>query len=150
MGARRTFSAAVVFALLLAALIYDGRRLEIAEERRLAETRLFAVSKDEISGISIVNRGLPLALRKENDRWKLIQPLQTAADPQTVADLLFYLDAQTKSGATKVEETELATYGLAKPALSFTVRGLPGSEETRVLVGDDSPAFGWKCAHDMA
>lgn len=142
MGVKRTILAAIAFAAALALLIFDGRRLDELERRRLESRRLFAIEFDRIASISMIRRGVPLELRLEDGEWRIIQPISNSADPQTVADLLFYLNLQEIGGAARADQEALKRYGLAQPALKVSVADESGQRSPTLLIGEDTPVHG--------
>lgn len=138
----KTIIAGILFAAVLAGLIYEQRRIEAENARRAMSMRLVPLEMDEIASVSIRRSGVPLDFRKENDTWEMIRPVEALADQQAVADLLFFIDDQERTGGEKIESGELATFGLEHPAITVSVAGEGEENPTVVHVGNDSPAFG--------
>lgn len=138
----KTIIAGIVFAAALGLLIQDQTRIQRAEERRVTESRLIPQAKENFESISIMRSGIPLELRKENENWRIIRPLLAEADRQAVADLITFLDKQTRTGGDKFKDGEQKLFGLDQPALTVTVGAQGTTEETAVQVGENSPAYG--------
>jgi hypothetical protein len=141
MSIYKTLIAAVLFAAAVGLFITEQRRLARIEERRLQSTRLVPFPKEEIDSISMIRSGIPLDFRKE-DQWRIVNPVIADADQQAVADLIFFLDEQQRTGGQEIEEGELATFGLQDPALTVSVGGAGQTAATTLHVGNDSPAYG--------
>ncbi|MCY3756668.1 MAG: hypothetical protein OXG96_03005, partial [Acidobacteria bacterium] len=69
------------------------KREEAAEEAK----KLFRFDKEEVNSISLVRGDGSILLRKENDGWKLVAPIEAKADEAAVEGLA------TELSSTQVE-----------------------------------------------
>ena len=96
----------------------------------------------EITGADFANR-----LRKEDNRWSLISPIEAMADFGVTDGLVGRLSTGRMAAIETESTDELEPYGLDTPRLTVTV-GL-GSSAATLLIGDMTPA-GTVYARDAA
>ncbi len=142
MGWRRTLIAGLVFGALAGLYVADQRRLERRRQQRLAFGRLLPGPSDDVREILITRFAESIRLRREEARWRLIEPVSGEADPQTVADLLYYLEHQETQPSAPAGEDELLNLGLARPPLRLRLEGDGWSSDLTLLVGEDAPVPG--------
>lgn len=142
MNAKKTILAALLFALALGGYRYDRWRLAEAEAQRVAAIRLLPMTAEAVDRISIERAGLALELRRAEEGWRILRPIESKADEQAVADVIFLLDQQTKSRGERLQPDQLAAVGLASPPIRVAVQSSEPAREFRLEVGEDSPAFG--------
>ncbi|MBI3736481.1 hypothetical protein HY256_08205 [Candidatus Sumerlaeota bacterium] len=80
MGIKRTILSGFALIALIAIYAADGSRRDAAEHKRLAATKLMNAEASQINHIVIKKLGGDIELAKEGDAWKLIRPIQAAAD----------------------------------------------------------------------
>ena len=98
--------------------IEGGKKREAAEEKA---KQLFQFDKEDIASISVARNGTPITLEKDEDVWKLVQPIEARAD-KTVADGL-----ASELGSAKVERSltpipiDWKAFGLESPKIKIKV-----------------------------
>lgn len=103
-----------VFALAIIAVVEPGIE-------PLMENPLLRIDRNSITRIEI-NRDQhrDIVLEQIKNRWLMTQPLQTAADPKIVKQLL-KIPTSTSKAEYRVGPGELAKYGLEKPKITLTL-----------------------------
>jgi hypothetical protein len=148
-----------VLALVVAGLAVYAYLVEHVggEEQARADQhsqRVMPFARDTASEIRLTRAGTTIVLRKESDvtagneqRWRLVEPIQSAADAGTVNTLLERLAALEHRRAIEADEPALASYGLDDPELIAVVNaqgetpdGTPsgGASTFTLLVGKQS------------
>ena len=119
----KTLGITAGFFLCLGSFVYfyeieGGKKREEAEEKA---KQLFRFDKEDITSISLARDGTPITLEKDEDIWKLVQPIEATAD-KTVADGL-----ASELGSAKVERSltpipiDWKAFGLESPKLKVKV-----------------------------
>ncbi len=103
-----------VFALAIIAVVEPG-----IEQR--TENPLLLIDRNSITRIEI-NRDhhRDIVLEQIKNRWLMTKPLQTAADPKIVKQLL-KIPTSTSKAEYRVDPGELAKFGLEKPKITLTL-----------------------------
>ncbi len=133
----------IVIAALLGAYVYfyeikGGEKRE--KEKALAE-KLFNVKKDSVNHILIEKKTQTIELKKKDDAWYLLQPVETMADEGPVNALLYSIESTKKIRTFKAQAKDLNTYGLGKGSTKVTFSG-KGIDEQWLKIGDRTPVGG--------
>ena len=142
MGIKKTIVAGLIFAAVTLLYFMDQRRIADEQERRTMAVRLIPGGADRIESIVIMRSGSPLELRKDGERWRILRPIVSEADPETVAGLLYFLETQENVTIDQADEARLADFGLTMPALTATIRFQDSGEELLLRVGENSALYG--------
>ncbi|MDD2706428.1 MAG: DUF4340 domain-containing protein [Verrucomicrobiae bacterium] len=87
------------------------------------DRRLPAVTEADVNEIEIRNKQVSTLLRRDNEKWKIVQPEQIGADDELVKKFLGKLGSMNiKEFATDVA-TDLDKFGLKPPSCSLILRG---------------------------
>ena len=127
---------AVLF-LCLGSFVYfyeieGGKKREEAEEKA---KQLFQFKKEDIASISLTRDENPITLKKDEDTWKLVQPIEARAD-KTVADGL-----ASELGSAKVERSlapipiDWEAFGLESPKIKIKI-GLKDGQAHDIEFGE--------------
>jgi hypothetical protein len=97
--------------------------------------KLFNIKADDITRLVLKYPSEEIELERTGDKWKIVKPLQVDADSAAISTLTHEVaDARIKSTVDE-HPTDLATFGLAKPAVTVTAstkdKTLPGVEVGR-------------------
>jgi hypothetical protein len=98
---------------------------------------LLKLNPDQVTDIKRQMNGEVLEIVKNDKTWRLLKPADTAADQQTLEDLLRYFNLRAKRIAA-FPAKELTPFGLDPPAAVITIRstGAKGKpSEHRVQIG---------------
>lgn len=170
----RTRAALTTLVLLAVAgvavsVAWFGVHLNVAEEKARADAskKLFAaLDPAKVTSISVTAKGTDVKLERDGTGWKIVSPVDVAADPDVVRRLLqgmAGLVRRATSAKPSTSAAELANYGLAAPAvrIAVTEQGgrtdrlalgatngfdgsmfvMPTSGEVAVVAGDARPAL---------
>ncbi|MBI1784647.1 DUF4340 domain-containing protein, partial [Candidatus Sumerlaeota bacterium] len=140
MGIKRTILSGFALIALIAIYAADGSRRDAAEHKRLAATKLMNAEASQINHIVIKKLGGDIELAKEGDAWKLIRPIQAAADQETAQSLAELIAKQERIGAQKANPAEMEKMGLAKPAITLTAQA--SGPPITLMIGEDTPVQG--------
>ncbi len=110
--------AAVLAAAGLWALIYfyeyrgEAGRLEAQE----AESRVFSIDEESISGVEVASTGGSVALRRDGKGWAIVEPIETRADGDKVDSMLSAATRlRVEERLEDVPESELESFDLREP-----------------------------------
>ena len=110
----------LILALLLAAL---GAYLYFVEARQMAEEgkkeKIVDVSADDVTAITLAYPDRQIVLAKTDGAWRVVKPVDAAADDVTVKNLLHAIaDAEVKK-AIDEPPADLAQFGLTQPMVTI-------------------------------
>ena len=94
--------------------------------------------RNQVDSLDIAGADLTVRLRKENDRWSLVSPIEAIADLGVTDGLVGRLGTEQMAAIETEQSDELEPYGLDAPRLTVTI-GL-GSSAATLLIGDTTPA----------
>ena len=132
--------AVVLLAVLGGAIWYSNKR-EAQKEKMPADAspKIVSIPADRIREIRLVRTGAdPILLTRAGAKWTLQAPQPLPADPQAVASLLDALLSVNADKTVAENSTDLASYGLASPALRVEVIQKDG-KQVQLSIGDDTP-----------
>lgn len=107
-------------AVLLAVYIYDTDKKEQASSESEQLTQL---SADEVTQISIQHNQRQIKLRREGGKWRMLQPIDIAANSFRIDTLLNMLKTVSHT-AYSAAELELDKYGLSEASTSISFNNI--------------------------
>src|ERR1035438_1569553 len=114
---------AVVALALLGGLIWWSNKKQAASPAKSATDttiKLLTIPDDQFQEIRIKKRtGEVENLKRENGKWRLVEPQPLAADQDTVTSIVSTLGALTADKIIEPNATDLASYGLNIPTLDI-------------------------------
>jgi hypothetical protein len=129
---------AVLAALAAYAYFFEIKKPE--ESKTTAETpKLFTYAPEDITALAVADtQGKTAAVQRvAQEDWKVVAPVQDAADSARVTGLVSRLASLTASRVL-TEVNNLADYGLVTPALTATLTISDGSK-VNLFAGDQTP-----------
>ena len=131
--------------LLVAALGLGGYLYFVESKRPVqdenAKKKVFSSEADKITQLQIKSSaGEVTALRKANDAWTIVQPVQAPADRNSASDLAASLANLEEDREVDPNAADLKPYGLAEPRVDITFHVDGDKEPKRILLGDKTPA----------
>jgi hypothetical protein len=107
----------------------------------LRDRSILHIDTEQVASFDLKNSGGSLEASKDKDEWKFATPVGSLADKDAVASL-FQAVANAKM-VTVASETpdNLARYGLAAPAITFTASSDKGAKSTLVVGKQDGMAY---------
>jgi hypothetical protein len=105
---------------LLAFYIYDSSK---EEQASLKSEQLTQLSADEVTQISIRHNQRHIELRRENDNWRMLQPIKVAANSFRIDTLLNMLNTVSHAEYSTAD-LELDKYGISSASTSISFNGV--------------------------
>lgn len=120
-----------VAAIAVGAFIYFFERHQLtSDERADRADRIFAaLEPDEVTSVELQSSHGSIVLVKDDDDWRMTEPLDYPADGETVRSLIQAMATLDSNRSLNAAEVESAEYGLDDPPL------------TAVLTTDDGERF---------
>jgi uncharacterized protein DUF4340 len=138
----RSTAVLAVLAAALGAYIYfvDRHRAPAPADAPEAKGKVFAgVDAAKVEEVRIDrSSGESATLRKVNGAWRLVAPIDVAADDSEASNLASNLATADIQSVVDEKPKDLAAFGLAKPRLTLTFKTAGGPTRT-LLVGDKNP-----------
>ncbi len=138
MRLRNTVVLAVLF-ILLGAYIYF---FELQEETSKKTERLLSFKEEDVQGVVLSYAEREIRLRRDaRGRWRLVDPLEAAADDSAVDGILSALRASEVRRAfeERPSQMDLQDYGLDKPAIKVSITLKNGTALPPILIGARTP-----------
>jgi len=143
------FKGLLTAVIVLAALgggVYWSDRKKAAEEKEPAKDappKVLTIAEDQFKSISLKKAAgdTTVVQKSAAGKWEIAQPKPLAADQDSVSSLVSTLSSLTSDRLIEESTSDLASYGLASPALEVVVTKKDGKTED-LLIGDDTPTGG--------
>jgi hypothetical protein len=137
-GLWSTLTLLVLAAALGGYLYFIDAKKPVADEN--AKQKVFTVEASKIDLLEVKSAsGDVTTLKREADGWKIIKPIQTAADQNNASDVAATLASLEQDRIVDENPTDLKTYGLNPPRIEVTFNVSGEKEAKHVLVGDKNP-----------
>src|SRR5580658_4684631 len=131
---------AVALLAVLGGLIWwsNKKQASAAKTPATTETKILTIPEDQIQAIKIQHaNGDIVDLRRDSGKWRIVQPKQLSADPDTSSSLVSALTSVNADKTIEDKATDVSPYGLNHPTLDVTVIKKDGSTN-ELLIGDDT------------
>src|SRR6202050_3725229 len=132
---------AVGLLAVLGGLIWWSNKKQSAASKApsTTETKILTIPEDQVQEIKIQHaNGDIVDLRRDSGKWRIVQPKNLAADPDTSSSLVSSLTSVTADKTIEDKATDISPYGLNHPTLDVTVTKKDGTT-SELLIGDDTP-----------
>ena len=132
---------AVVLLAVLGGLTWWSNKSQADKAKTPADApvKLLTIPDDQFQEIKIKKlTGELQDLQRVNGKWRLTQPSQLSADPDTVGSMVTTLASLNADKLIEDKATDLQPYGLHLPTLDITVVKKDGKSD-QLLIGDDTP-----------
>ena len=131
--------------LLIAALGLGGYLYFVESKRPVddpaAKPKVFPFESDAITELEVKgSSGEVTGLRKSNDTWTIVKPVDAPADRNSVTDIITSLANLQEEREVEANAADLKAYGLAEPTVEIGFRVEGEKEPKRILFGDKTPA----------
>ena len=133
----------LILLVLVAAL---GTYLYVYEvpqaEREGKKDKLLAVDKEAVTGVSLAYPDREIELRKDDHGWRLVKPVDAAADETVVKGLIATIaDAEVQKTIDQIPP-DLTPFGLDKPTVTTRLTLKSGEQTPPVSVGKNTAIGG--------
>jgi hypothetical protein len=129
--------AVIVLAVGAYLFLYERHQPTTDEVAERADKVFPTLERDEVESIEIVNSHGEFHLVRDDDDWKLEQPIEFEADTPTVNSLLSSLVGLRKERRLTADEVDPAAYGLDEPPMRVSL-GLADDERLTLEVGEET------------
>lgn len=111
-------------------------------ERESRKEKLLGVDKDAITGVALVYPDREIELRRDDQGWRLVKPVDAAADDPIVQALLTALTGAEVQKSLEDLPADLAPFGLDRPSVTARVTLKDGSQSPPIAVGRNTAIGG--------
>jgi cbb3-type cytochrome oxidase subunit 3 len=117
--------------VLLGAYFYFYEIKKKGAEKRAEEAakKVFSLNKDDIRELRLKRIDQTIVCQKEDDHWVLKEPLQAAADTNTIETVLNSLLNLSKERVIEESPSDLSLYGLKDPEIEGVLVSKGGAEK---------------------
>jgi len=132
---------AVVLLAVLGGLTWWSNKKQAAASKAPPDTstKLLSIPDDQFQEIKVKKlTGEVIRLRKDNGKWRIVEPKPLPADQDTVGSLVSTLSSLNADKVVEDKASDLKPYGLENPTLDISVLKKDG-KTGEVLIGDDTP-----------
>ena len=134
--------AVVLLAVLGGLIFWSNKKQAAAPPTKAANdttTKLLTLADDQFQEIRIKKlTGEVLDLKRDNGKWRMVEPKPLAADQDAVASIVSTLAGLTADKTIDQNAADLQAYGLNIPTLDITITKKDG-KTAQVLIGDSTP-----------
>ena len=137
----RTYVAVALLAGLGAYIYFVESKREPAPEK--PTEKVFSFDKTKVREVSLAPKdGEAVRVVKEGEAWKMVAPMQTAADGSEVDSLVQSLETLQIDEVVAPSVAKLADFGLETPRNTVGVLLVGASEPLKLQIGDKTPDGG--------
>jgi len=137
--AKNTLIMAAVAALLLGYVyFFEIRGAEDRAEADRVADRLLSFESDNVTGLTLETPEETISMVRADDRWRITQPYDLAADDSAISSVVNRLQAADHVRLIEEQPDDLARFGLAGPEIAVTLQLDDGSTRT-LAVGAGTP-----------
>jgi len=132
---------AVVLLAVLGGAIWYSNKKQAQKEKAPSDTspKIVSIPDDRFREIHLLKAGAePIVLSRDSGKWAMTAPQPLPADPDASASLVSALTSVSADKTIDDNPTDLASYGLANPALQAQVFE-KGGKQVDLAIGDDTP-----------
>jgi hypothetical protein len=126
MNLKSVLKICIVFALLLGAVLFSNQKEQEEDQVAQMTKELLVLDKENVDGLTIETDSGAVVLRKEEGRWRIIEPLALDASLGAVQGVLANLERAHLKKFLLLEEGEeterLTEYGLLPPKVRVIVQ----------------------------
>jgi hypothetical protein len=134
---------AVVVLATLGGVLYWSQHHRPAEESAAVPTStapvILKVNPADMTEL-VIKQKEPVALKKTNGKWQIIEPKSYPADQEVVAGVLSTLSGLNADRIVEEKASDRRQYGLDPAQVELDISGRNGTRQ--LLLGDDTPAGG--------
>lgn len=138
---KRKWRSLIIYAVIFVALasyfyVFEVHKKRKETEAKEAERKVFSISVDNVSEITIVRDSGKISLVKEGDQWRISSPVETETDRPAV---LGFVNTMASLRAKKWigRESDLSAFGLQNPTITISAKA--DQTEHRLLIGSKTP-----------
>jgi hypothetical protein len=139
MNTRTTWVLAIGTLLMAVVLAMDVWNGQPTTQRASQDGHVVDLRVEDVTGIEIVRTNEVISIARQDDLWRITNPLETRADTGAVMSMLNALEEARRHRTLPVSElraADMAQFGLDRPALKVAVQGRRGA--ITVLVGGET------------
>lgn len=139
-----SFKKTILFVIILAVLggyyyFFEVRRTEQKQAAEQAEKKLFQFKADDVQDITLKRTDEEIILKKQDNAWKLTQPVNVLADKTAINRLITGL-VNAERGRTIAEKAENdQDFGFDKPELVLTATVQGVEKPMHITIGSQTP-----------
>ncbi len=139
MKLRNVFILLAIF-IVLGGYVYfvEVKQYEKEQQRKEEAKQIFNFEKDSIDALNIKNLNGNFVIEKNQNEWKITDPIQTDADETVINSMLSSLERAKKEKTFNVNPDELPNYGLGNRAI-FVKVGLKNGKQDSLWFGEKTP-----------
>lgn len=101
--------------------VVEVRMAEKKEVAEQAEKKLFTVQETDIQAVTLSRQDSEIVLEKQDDMWKLVQPVTDTADLSAVEAMLTQFTSAERAQSITGKTSDLQQFGLDAPGLVVRV-----------------------------
>ena len=127
----------VLVLLVLAALGAYVYWVELpSDTQKTEDERLLVLDEEAVTGISLTYPDRKLVLVKNDEGWRLTEPVDASADATAVKNLLHVIGGAKITRTLEDVDDKLASYGLEEPAAVLTLTTNDGTSPPALTIGE--------------
>ncbi len=138
-----SFKKTVIFFIILALLggyyYFQVGRSEKQQAEEEAAKKLFTLTEEDIQEITLKQPEQEILLKKQDDRWKMVKPVEALADTENVERMLTEFVAAERDNTITENTSQDEEFGLDPPELIVTAKGQDAEAQMQLSLGQQTP-----------
>ncbi|MBI1387064.1 MAG: DUF4340 domain-containing protein [bacterium] len=138
---KNTLILIAVCAVIALTFYLDDSHRKKEEKREEKDAQITALKQDEVNTIAVGNENGEFKAQREGDRWKIVEPFETAGDKNAWDNLARNYSTSKRQRVVAEAADDMKPFGLDIPSATVVLSATDGRSDT-VFIGAKSPVSG--------
>jgi hypothetical protein len=116
-----------------------GSEEPIRNARPAQQSRFLPIARNDIHELALRDSHAGIRFRRNGDTWSVVEPANANVTSTLVTSLVENLTVEKEVQIVEQSASDFASYGLAQPFLSLTIKGPTDNLLATILIGDRNP-----------
>lgn len=116
-----------------------GGEKPISNARPVQQSRFLPIAQNDIHELTLRNSNAGIRFRRNGDTWNVVEPANANVTSALVTSLVENLTVEKEVQIVEQSASDFASYGLAQPFVTLTIKGPTDNLLATVSIGDRNP-----------
>lgn len=132
----------ILFIILVLMGGYYYTRVNLSEKQQAQEEaakKVFTATEEALQEISIKRQNEEIVLKKQEETWKMLQPVEAFTDAEAVKQLVTDFVKAEQQKTVAEDKSQDQEFGLDQPQLVVIAKGQAGTSPMQLALGNETP-----------
>ncbi len=139
MSFKKTLIFFIIFLVLAGYYLIRGDLMKQEQQQEEAAKKLFTAEESAMTEVTITRGEEDILLKKQDGNWKMLQPVEAAADESAVSAMLSEFVKVERDSTIAEDDSQDEEFGLNEPELIVTAQAKEGEAPLKLSFGKESP-----------